>query len=107
LTKNEEADIIDIASLKEMPENGMRVFQIQDEEILVINYQGEIYTYKNRCPHLGYPLFYGELEGNILKCGFHYNKFDITTGKALGPVTHKDLTKIENIVKDGKIYIKK
>jgi len=40
---------------------------------------------------MGYPLYFGSLEGTVLTCGFHYEKFDVTTGKSLGSVTNKPI----------------
>lgn len=106
MIKRNDYEYIEIALLKEIPESQMQVFQVNNQEILVIKLKGDIFVYRNSCPHKGYPLYYGELEGKILRCGFHYNKFDITTGKSVGPVTHEDLTKIEHITLDGKLYIR-
>lgn len=91
---------VKIAERHEIPENKMQVFKVEDHEILVVNVEGEFYAFENRCPHMGLPLYFGSLEGNVLICGFHYAKFDVTTGKSLDPVTDKPLktfkTKIQN-----------
>lgn len=72
----------------------------------MINYQGEIFIFINSCPHMGYPLYFGEFDGKILRCGFHYNRFDVTTGKDLGSVTREDLRTVEHEISEGKIYVK-
>jgi len=91
---------VKIAERHEIPENKMQVFKVEDHEILVVNIEGKFFAFENRCPHMGLPLYFGSLEGNVLICGFHYAKFDVTTGKSLGPVTDKPLktfkTKIQN-----------
>ncbi len=91
---------VEIAKAHEIPKNKMQVFKVEDHEILVVNVEGELYAFENRCPHMGYPLYFGSLEGTVLTCGFHYEKFDVTTGKSLGSVTDKHLKtfkiKIEN-----------
>jgi len=80
-----------IAETWEIPRNRMQVFRVKGYEILVINVEGEFYAYENKCPHMGYPLYLGSLDGKVLTCGFHHAKFDVETGKSLGAVTQKSL----------------
>ena len=91
---------IRISETKEIPTNRMQVFEVRGHEILVVNVQGQFYAFENQCPHMGYPLYLGSLDGKVLTCGFHYAKFNVKTGKSLGPVTHKPLkifkVKIQN-----------
>jgi nitrite reductase/ring-hydroxylating ferredoxin subunit len=82
---------VKVAEAHDIPKNKMQVFKVEDHEILVVNVEGELYGLENRCPHMGYPLYFGSLEGTVLTCGFHYEKFDVTTGKSLGSVTDKPL----------------
>jgi 3-phenylpropionate/trans-cinnamate dioxygenase ferredoxin subunit len=82
---------IRIAKTHEIPKNKMRVFRVEGYEILVVNVEGEFYAFENRCPHMGYPLYLGSLEGKVLTCGFHYAKFNVSTGRPLGPVTQEPL----------------
>jgi nitrite reductase/ring-hydroxylating ferredoxin subunit len=89
-----------IAETKDVPKNSMRVFKASSREILIVNVEDKFYALDNRCPHIGYPLYFGSLEGKVLTCGFHYAKFDVRTGKSLGSVTRRPLktfkVKIEN-----------
>ena len=82
---------IRVAETHEIPKNKMRVFRVEGYEILVVNVEGELYAFENRCPHMGYPLYLGSLEGKVLTCGFHYAKFDVSTGRSLGQVTQEPL----------------
>lgn len=97
---------IEIAHTKDIPKNGMKLFEVKGEKILIVDVEGKLYAVEDRCPHFGYPLYLGELDGKILKCGFHYNKFDVTTGEALGPVTHEPLKTFEIKIQDSIISIK-
>jgi nitrite reductase/ring-hydroxylating ferredoxin subunit len=74
---------VKIGEKQQIPENTMQVFNIEGHEILVVNTEGKLYAVQNRCPHLNYPLYLGSLKGKILTCGFHYAKFDVSTGKVL------------------------
>ena len=92
-----------IAEIKEIPKNKMLVFKVKGHEILVVNVDGDFFAFENRCPHMGYSLYLGSLEGEVLTCGFHYAKFNVRTGKSLGPVTHKSLRTFKVKIKDSSI----
>ncbi len=91
-----------IVEIQEILKKKMQVFKVEAHEILVVNVEGKFYAVSNRCPHMNYPLYLGSLNGKIITCGFHYAKFDITTGKVLSPPAHEPLktfkTKIENSI---------
>jgi len=91
---------VKIAETKDIPRNTMHVFKVGEVEILVVNVEGDMYAFENRCPHMGYSLYYGSLDGEVLTCGFHQAKFNVKTGKSLGAATSEPLkafrTKIQN-----------
>ena len=94
-----------MAETHEIPKNKMKVFKVEDHEILVVNVEGELYAFENRCPHMGYPLYFGRLEGKVLTCGFHYAKFDVTTGKSLGSITDKPLKKFKIKIQNSLVQV--
>jgi len=96
---------IRIAGTHEIPKNKMRVFKIENYEILVVNVEGEFYAFENRCPHMGYPLYLGSLEGKVLKCGFHYAKFDVSTGRPLGSFTKEPLSTFKVKIQNSSILV--
>lgn len=96
---------IRIAKTHEIPKNKMRVFKIENYEILVVNVEGELYAFENRCPHMGYPLYLGGLEGKVLTCGFHYAKFDVSTGRSLGQVTQEPLRMFKVKIQSSSILV--
>jgi nitrite reductase/ring-hydroxylating ferredoxin subunit len=95
-----------IAETWEIPENTMKLFNAKGHEILVINVEGRFYACNNKCPHMGLPLYLGSLDGKVLTCGFHYAKFDVTTGESLGPVTEKRLKTYKVKIKNSFVLIK-
>jgi nitrite reductase/ring-hydroxylating ferredoxin subunit len=94
-----------IAETKAVSKNRMQVFNVRGREILVVNVEGEFYAFDNQCPHMGYPLFFGSLEGDTLICGFHNAKFNVKTGKSLGPVTSEPLKTFPVKIQNSSIFI--
>lgn len=101
-----EKKYVKIAEVKEIPADAMRLFKAKGHEILVVNADGQFYAFENRCPHMGYPLYFGNLKGQVLTCGFHYAKFDVKTGKSLGTVTKKFLKMLDVKIQDGDVLVK-
>ncbi|MCA9323468.1 MAG: Rieske (2Fe-2S) protein, partial [Planctomycetes bacterium] len=48
--------------------------------VVVRRDDGEISCLDNHCPHEGYPLVQGKLDGDTLTCVWHNWKFDVGTG---------------------------
>jgi nitrite reductase/ring-hydroxylating ferredoxin subunit len=96
---------VKIAETSGIPENAIRLFKIKGYEILVANIDGEFYAFENQCPHMGYPLYLGSLDGKVLTCGFHYARFDVTTGKSFGSVTNKCLKTYKVKIRNASILI--
>jgi apoptosis-inducing factor 3 len=76
-----------------------------EDTILVINYQGEIYSTQSKCAHFGFNLAKGLLVGDKLICPLHSAAFSIKTGQEdQGPVFNGIRTfKVERI--DGNIRV--
>jgi 3-phenylpropionate/trans-cinnamate dioxygenase ferredoxin subunit len=81
------------------------VFTLEEKRVLVVNFQGSFYAVEDRCSHLGYSLYLGNVEGKVITCGFHYAKFDITTGEVLAPPAEKPLKTFQVAVKNSDIWV--
>lgn len=61
-----------------------KVFKSGPRQIAVFHLaDGEIFAIDNRCPHEGYPLAQGTVEGDTLTCCWHNFKFDLRSGACL------------------------
>lgn len=96
---------IKLANVKDIPKNTMKVFKVNDIEVLIVNVDDEFYALENRCPHMGYPLYFGTLQGEVITCGFHYEKFNVKTGKPSGNVTQKPLKTFKTRIQGSTILV--
>lgn len=79
-------EYIEVGKTGEITEGTMKSYMVQDNNILVVNYNGNYYAIGGRCTHLKGDLSKGKLEGKIITCPRHGSKFDITTGENIaGP----------------------
>jgi toluene monooxygenase system ferredoxin subunit len=53
-------------------------------DVLVLNVDGELRAFVNRCGHMNAPLDLGTLKGSALKCPAHNAVFDARTGEIRG-----------------------
>jgi nitrite reductase/ring-hydroxylating ferredoxin subunit len=98
-------EYVKIAEAKAVLKNQMQVFTVKGQKILVVNVEGKLFAIENRCPHMGYPLFFGSLEGDVLTCGFHSAKFNVRTGESVGPVTSECLKTFPVKIQNSSIFI--
>lgn len=75
-----------VATLDELWEGEVAEFQVGDRPILLAHLRsGEIRAYDALCPHAGYPLADGQVDGDVLMCGAHSWEFDLGTGAGVNP----------------------
>lgn len=59
--------------------------------IALFKVRGELYAFGNSCPHMGAPLFLGDIEDvdgkTCVSCPHHGFKFDVASGEGVAPTT--------------------
>ena len=77
---------VEVGQADEVVAGQMKLFKVQDKEILVVNYEGRHYAIGGRCSHMNGELARGKLEGKMVTCPRHGSVFDVTTGECVtGP----------------------
>jgi len=65
----------------ELKENSRKVVTHGQHQILLINHKGTLFAVNNQCPHLGFPLKTGYIDGdNCIHCPFHRSAFSLESG---------------------------
>ena len=73
---------VDVGAFAELAPGQMKVAQVDEHEILVINVDGEPYAFRNICPTDGRnPLDGGRVTGGVLVCPWHNCAYDARSGK--------------------------
>ena len=79
-------EYLEVGKTGEIPEGTMKAYKIQDNDILIVNYNDNYYAIGRKCTHMGGDLSNGKLDGKIVTCPRHGSRFDITTGESIsGP----------------------
>jgi toluene monooxygenase system ferredoxin subunit len=72
--------------------------------VLLVNVEGKICAYADRCSHLAHPLSLGKLTGNRLVCAAHAWEYDACTGRGINP-DGVELRRYEVRISAGEILV--
>ncbi len=82
---------VTVASISSLGEGEMVGVSAADKQIALYNVGGTIYATDNVCTHAFAVLTDGWLDGGEIECPLHAGRFDVATGKGLGPPIPCDL----------------
>ena len=75
--------MVKIAEINEVPCGTGKVVRVGPKEIALFNINGSFYALDNACTHRGGPLGEGRVNGTVVTCPWHGNRFDVTTGQVV------------------------
>ena len=92
--------------LDEIWEGDLVSRQVDGVPVLLINIDGDVHAFLDRCPHAGTPLHQGTLEGRVLTCSTHLWQFDVVDdGAGVNPKNCRLLSYPVRI-EDGKVLVR-
>ncbi len=94
---------VDVMSLTELTAKGKAVVRRAGRQILLLHNGAEVFACSSRCPHEGYPLSEGALQGCVLTCNWHTWKFDLSSGATL--VGGDKLTLYPARLEAGRVFV--
>ena len=74
-----------VASFDDLWSGEMTSVRTGGRSVLLINVDGAVSAYEDRCRHQGVPLVSGNLMGHVLTCAVHAWQYDVRTGKGMNP----------------------
>ena len=80
-----EAGFVKVADVGELSPGDMKMVEVGEEQILVVNVEGNIYACDDICSHAYASLSEGDLSGEEVECPLHGSAFNVTTGEVLTP----------------------
>ena len=96
--------MIHVAPLAELERDGVKVVQAGAHSVAVFARNGQVYAVDNRCPHMGFPLHQGTLEGGILTCHWHHARFEASSGCTFD-LFADDVPVFDTEVRDGQVLV--
>ena len=85
-------EFVKVAQTDELSPGQMKLVELGDERILLVNLAGEYHAVNEVCSHAYAPLSEGDLVGEEVECPLHGSVFSARTGEALSPPADESLT---------------
>ncbi|MFO0759968.1 MAG: Rieske (2Fe-2S) protein [Byssovorax sp.] len=91
-------NLIDLGPIDDLPEAEPVLRKHEGHRFVCVRRGGEVDALDDRCPHQGYPLSQGSVQGGVLTCEWHNWKFDLQTGTCTfgGEPVRRYPTHVEN-----------
>ncbi|MSR13271.1 MAG: 2Fe-2S ferredoxin [Gammaproteobacteria bacterium] len=95
-----------ICTLDDVWEGDMASFETSDGTgvLVVFASGGELKAFQSLCPHQGFELIDGKLEGHVLTCTAHLWEFDVRSGKGVNPMDCR-LTVYPTKIEGNDVYV--
>ncbi|MEX0681827.1 MAG: non-heme iron oxygenase ferredoxin subunit [Dehalococcoidia bacterium] len=86
-------EFVRVASASEVPPGEMKIVEVNDQEVVIANIDGEFVCFSNSCTHRQGPLGEGMLlPGGVVECPFHGGQFNVRTGEVVAPPPEEPIT---------------
>jgi len=76
---------INVAKRGALAAGEMLAVRVGDKEIALYDVDGAIFATDNVCTHAYAQLTDGFLDGDVIECPLHAGRFEVKTGRGLGP----------------------
>ena len=96
---------VTVATRAELLAGGMLAVKFGSYDLALYDVGGEIFATDNLCTHAQAYLTDGTLAGDVVECPLHGGRFEVKTGKGLGPPIPCDLKTYPVRVHDGEIQL--
>lgn len=96
---------IDLCAVDDVPPGTMKLVDVDDEIVLVVNLDGEFHATQGVCSHQYFELDKGFLTGDTVTCALHLSRFSFDDGEPLDPPADLPLAVYPVVVEGGRVSI--
>src|SRR6478752_10007082 len=69
-----------VANLADLAEGAMKMVKVDGHRVCLVRTSSGVHAIDHACPHEGYGLTTGDLDGELLTCAWHNWKFRVSDG---------------------------
>lgn len=84
--RDSETGFEEALSLDDLWEGDMLGVEVGGAKVLLVNVDGAVRAYENKCPHQNWELSEGDFDGVTITCMRHSWEFDALSGTGVNPV---------------------
>lgn len=97
----------EVMALEDVRENEINMATVEDLRVVVVKDQGDVFVYRDECPHEQHPLSLGEIDEGVIICRMHLWEFEIRTGQHITrvPMVERNLVHYPVRIVEGKVEI--
>jgi nitrite reductase/ring-hydroxylating ferredoxin subunit len=107
------SEYVKVASTGEIAPGQMMPIEAKGKKLLLARVGDAYYAAQRKCPHLGFNLCRGKIEGDSVICPLHKAKFDLATGQIerdprllfIGMKAKSDLTTYPTRIEEGSVFV--
>jgi nitrite reductase/ring-hydroxylating ferredoxin subunit len=96
---------IDLCAADEVPPGTMKLCEVEDETVLVVNLAGQFHATQGVCSHEYFELDRGALTGDSILCTLHMSRFSLLDGEVIDPPAELPLAIYAVVVEGGRVLI--
>jgi nitrite reductase/ring-hydroxylating ferredoxin subunit len=82
---SEDGGYVKVAKTNALKPGQIGEFKAGGVKVALANVEGEYYAFSPWCPHQGWPLWSGDLKGDLVRCYLHRWQFCVKTGENIVP----------------------
>ena len=97
--------VVKVANLSDIPVGTGRAVTAEGHALALFNVNGQVHAIDGTCTHRGGPLGEGQLQDGVVTCPWHGARFDVATGKVLGPPAPRPVAVHRVVVEEGAIKV--
>ena len=94
-----------VAVSGEITPGSFRKVTIAGRSFIVANVDGRYYAVEDLCSHEDYPLSYGRLEGERIKCSLHGSRFSLVTGRPQEEPADEPIATFQTREEEGRVWL--
>jgi nitrite reductase/ring-hydroxylating ferredoxin subunit len=72
-----------VAHLDDLPVGSMKMVRVDDHRLCLVRTSDGVFALDHACPHEGYGMTQGSLDGNLITCAWHNWKFRVDDGQCV------------------------
>jgi 3-phenylpropionate/trans-cinnamate dioxygenase ferredoxin component len=100
-----DAPFVAVAQAAAIPPGKFVKVAVDRRPYLIANVDGRYYAVEDNCSHEDYPLSYGCLDGDRIKCSLHGSRFSLATGEPVDEPADTPIRTYRCVVSGGQVWI--
>jgi 3-phenylpropionate/trans-cinnamate dioxygenase ferredoxin subunit len=98
-------EFVRVCAISGVPEEGAISVVVDDLPIAIVRSQGRLYAIEDVCSHENVALSEGDVEDGTIECWLHGSRFDLASGRAIGPPATQPVPVYPVKVEDDDVYV--